>query len=97
MKDHDNDNRGDSAHCAINRALDEFNEAHSPMDVDVLIEDLAAVMCEMIALYGDRDARRVRVKRIVDLIPRQVAAFRKMGRYPGGPWATGTSPNPSTH
>jgi hypothetical protein len=49
------------------------------------------------AMYANRNERRARVKEIVDLIPKQVAAFRSMGRYPGGPWATGSPPNPPTH
>jgi hypothetical protein len=65
------------------------------MNVDVLIDDLAAVMFELIAFYGDCKERRARVKEIVDLIPKRVAAFREIGRYPAGsgrachPWPPG--------
>jgi len=82
---HANDNRGPCAHCAINRALDEFNAAHSPVDVDVLIDDVTAVLCEFLAMYDDRNERRAQVKEIVELIPKRVAAFRADGRYPGSP------------
>lgn len=82
---HDNDNRGDCAHCAIVRALDEFNAAHSPMSVEVLIDDITAVLCEHLAMYDDRNERRREVKEICELIPKRVAAFRADGRYPGSP------------
>jgi hypothetical protein len=55
------------------------------VDVDVLIDDVTAVLCELIAFYGDRNERRVQVKEIVELSPKRVAAFRAEGRYPGGP------------
>lgn len=81
---HANDNKRPCAHCAINRALDDFQAAHSPVDMDDLIDDVTAVLCELIAFWDDRNMRRLSVKQIVELIPKRVAAFRVEGRYPGG-------------
>jgi hypothetical protein len=74
---HHNDNRGACAHCAIHRALDDFHAAHSPVDMDDLIDDVTAVLCELIAFWDDRGMRRASVKQIVELIPKRVAAFRE--------------------
>jgi hypothetical protein len=75
----------DCAHCAINAAIDAFKEAHSPVNVDELIDDLTACLCELIAIFPNRDDRRQRMKDVVALIPERVSIFRAEGHYPGGP------------
>ena len=70
-------------------ALDKFNEAHSPMNIDVLIDDLSAVMCELIAFCGDTKIRNKIAKDTAKVILARVRHFRETGRYPGG-WAHGT-------
>ncbi len=82
---HHNDNKRPCAHCAINRTLDEFFSEHGPVDMDDVIDDVTAVLCELIAHWDDRNMRRLSVKQIVELIPKRVAAFRAEGRYPGSP------------
>ena len=54
--------------------------------MDDTIDDVTAVLCELLAYWDDRIMRRLSVKQIVELIPKRVAAFREMGRYPGGSW-----------
>ena len=81
---HANDNKRPCAHCAINLALDEFFAENGPVDMDDVIDDVTAVLCELIAHWDDRNMRRLSVKQIVELIPKRVAAFRADGRYPGG-------------
>ena len=75
----------DCAHCAVNAAIDKFSEAHSPMNIDVIIDDLAACMCELIAMYDDPKVRKFVAKRASRLILERANAFRAQGRYPGGP------------
>ena len=106
---HANDNRGPCAHCAINRAIDEFNAAHSPVDVDVLIDDVTAVLCELIAIYGGRNERRAEVKEIASSSPNVSQPFVRQGgilvaRHPASlrstSWAGGLqicATNPAPH
>jgi hypothetical protein len=82
---HDNDNKRPCAHCAINQALNEFFVEYGPVDMDDVIDDVTAVLCELLAYWDDRNMRRLSVKQIVELIPKRVAAFRAEGRYPGSP------------
>lgn len=74
----------DCAHCAINRAIDTFAEAHSPCDIETLVDDLVACMCELIASQPAGQTRRAFAKKVAKLIPDRVRYFREIGRYPGG-------------
>ena len=47
--------------------------------MDDTIDDVTAVLCELLAYWDDRIMRRLSVKQIVELIPKRVAAFREMG------------------
>lgn len=78
------DDSKDCAHCAINRAIDAFSEKHGPMDIEVLIDDLSACMCELIASHPDPKARKAIAKDVAALIPKRARLFREEGRYPGG-------------
>jgi hypothetical protein len=73
------------AHCAINKALDAFNAAHSPMNIETLVDDLSACMCELIASHPDTKDRNAFAKKTADIIRQRVRLFRETGRYPGGP------------
>lgn len=74
----------DCCHCAISRAINEFGQANSPMNVARIIDDLSACICELIAFYGDAGMRHHIAKRTAELIPDRVRYFREIGRYPGG-------------
>ncbi|MGB0084295.1 MAG: hypothetical protein WBP94_02825 [Rhodomicrobiaceae bacterium] len=80
----DTRDRNNCCHCAISRAINEFSDAHSPLNVDQIIDDLSACICELIASYGDAGQRWHVAQRTAEMIPERVRHFRAIGRYPGG-------------
>ena len=86
-------NRSPCLHCILNQAMDTYGEAQHRMtgqkvNIDDNIDDLIACVAELIALYDDTKVRKFVAKREADKLLGRVRYFRKIGRYPGGPWTT---------
>ena len=76
-------------HCciyhAIIEALDAYAEAHSPTNVDDIMDALITVTAEFVAMHGDAKVRKSVAKREMEKLTQRVREFRAIGRYPGGP------------
>jgi hypothetical protein len=70
---------------AIIEAIDTYTEAHSPTNVDDVLDVLINITAELVAMYDGAEVRQFVTKREVQKLARRAREFRAMGRYPGGP------------
>lgn len=83
-----NDSEEPCLHCLINEVINGFveyriEEGDEAVDVEKIVDNLVACMCELIATNPDVEARKSYAEMVAKLILEQVEHFRESGCYPG--------------